>query len=273
MNDKLGWVIPLPLFLFVASAWIFVQTENEVKVQIGRAQKQWRAGNYREAVELYESVYQGSPKSQYADDALWEAGSIYYVNFYDVDRALVSFHKLVTEYPGSPLVAESYLKLAQIHEVELADLPKAIACWNQVLSLVLARERRRQIHFYIGNAYFKLNQFGKALGEFEFLMSAEQVDDITDQARARAGTIMQIQNRYEESVEYFSEVLEKTACSECRRTARLGLIESYEFLGELPKAIEVAHTLPTSEVSTQVKENLLKRLVEKARYYDPGGRQ
>jgi tetratricopeptide (TPR) repeat protein len=272
MNDKLGWVIPLPLIIFLAGAWIFVQTENEAKVQIERAQKQWRAANYREAAELYQSVYQDYPKSQYADDALWEAGTIYYVDFYDVDRALISFHKLVTEYPGSPLAAESYLTLARIHEVELADLPKAIACWNQVLSLSLPRERNRQIRFYIGNAYFKLNQFEKALAEFELLMNAGQVDDLTDQARAQAGTIMQIQNRYEESVEYFSEVLEKTNCSTCRRTARLGLIESYEFLGELPKAMEVAQTIPISEFSTQVKEELLKRLGEKARYYDPGGK-
>jgi len=150
-------------------------------------------------------------------------------------------------------------------------LPKAIAWWNQLLSLGLPLEQRRQIRFYIGNAHFQLNQFEKALGDFEFLMNAGQVDDITDQARARAGTIMQIQNRYEESVEYFSEVLEKTNCSDCRRTARLGLIESYEFLGELSKAMEVAQTIPKSEISTQAKEDLLRRLGEKAKYYDPGG--
>jgi tetratricopeptide (TPR) repeat protein len=271
MNDKLGWVLPLPLFIFLAGAWIFVQTENEARVQIGRAQKQWQAKNYREAAELYESVYRDYPKSQYADDALWEVGTIYYVDFYDVDRALISFHKLVTEYPDSPLAAEGYLKLAQIHEVELADIPKAIACWNQLLSLGAFREDRRQIRFYIGNAYFKLNQFEMALTQFELLMNDGQVDDITDQARAQAGTIMQIQNRHEESVEYFSEVLEKTNCFTCRRTARLGLIESYEYLGQLPKAMEVAQTIPISEFSTQVKEDLLKRLGEKARYYDPGG--
>ena len=271
MNDRLGWVIPLPLIIFVASAWIFVRTENEVRVRVERAQKQWRQENYREAANLYEAVHLDFPKSQYADDALWEVGTIYYVNFYDIDRALISFHKLVTQYPDSPLAAESYLKLAQIHEVELADLPQAIACWNQLLSLDIPLEQRRQVAFFIGNAHFKLNQFNRALVEFELLMNDGQSDDITDQARARAGTIMQIQNRYEESVEYFSEVLETTNCSDCRRTARLGLIESYEFLGELSKAMEVAQTIPTSEFATQVKEDLLRRLSEKAKYYDPGG--
>ena len=159
MSDKLRWVLPIPIFIFLAASWVFVRTENEVRVQVGRAQKQWRAENYREAVELYESVYQDYPKSQYADDVLWEVGTIYYVNFYDVDRALISFHRLVTQYPDSPLAAESYLKLAQIHEVELADLPKAIACWNQLLTLDISRETLRQVRFNIGNAHFKLNQF------------------------------------------------------------------------------------------------------------------
>ncbi len=271
MSDKLRWVIPAPLIIFLAASWIFVRTENEVRVQVGRAEKQWRAENYREAVTLYESVYQNYPKSKYADDVLWEVGTMYYVNFYDVDRALMSFHKLVTQYPDSPLAAESYLKLAQIHEAELGDLPKAIACWNQLLSLDISRETLRQARFNIGNAHFKLNQFEKALGEFQVLMNDGQAGEVTDQARARAGTIMQIQTRYEKSVEYFTEVLEETNCSDCRRTARLGLIESYEFLGQLPKAIEVAQTIPTSEFPVQTKDDLLKRLVEKARYYDPGG--
>ena len=49
------------------------------------------------------------------------------------------------------------------------------------------------------------------------------------------------------------------------------MIESYEFLGQLSMAMEVAQTIPTSEFSTQAKEDLLKRLDEKARYYNPGG--
>ncbi|MEE8350242.1 MAG: tetratricopeptide repeat protein [Acidobacteriota bacterium] len=271
MSDKLRWITPLPILFFAASAWIFVETENEVRVQVERAQRQWRAENYREATELYEAVHRDFPGSQYADDALWELGTIYYVNFYDVDRALISFNKLVTQYPDSPLAAEGYLKLAQIHEVELADLPKAIACWNQLLSLDVPLELQRQVRFYIGNAHFKLNQFDQAQVEFGQLMNDGQVGDITDQAQARIGTIMQIQNRHEESVEYFAKVLEKTSCPDCRRTARLGLIESYEFLGELAKAIEVAQTIPTSEFTTQVKEDLIRRLDEKTQYYDPRG--
>lgn len=269
MNDRLRWIIPFPIFIFVAAAWIFVQTENEAWVQIDRAQRQWREGNYLKALTLYDGVHRNYPNSQYADDALWEIGTIYYVNLYNLESALGSFHKLTTQYPDSPLVPESYSKLAQIHEAELVDLPQAINYWNQMSSLDLSPERRRQVRFHIGNAHFKLNQFEEALIELEAILSDDHLDAITDQARIRAGAIMQIQGRHNESVKYFAEVLKETNCSECRRTARLGLIESYEFLGELPMAMKVAQAIPASEFPAQVKEDLLKRLGKKSEYYSP----
>lgn len=269
MNNRLRWVIPLPLLIFVASVWIYVQTENEVRVQIARAQQQWRAENYAQAIDFYEFVYENYPKSQYADDVLWEIGTIYYINFYDVERALLYFHKLVTQYPDSSLAVEAYLRLAEIHEVELADLPRAIAYWNQILTLNMPLEFRRQARFQIGNAYFKLNQFEEAFQTFQLLMEDGNDDQISDRARARVGTIMQIQNQYERSVEYFNQVLENTDCSECRRAARLGLIESYEFLGDLSKAMEIAQTIPASEFPADMKQELVKRLGDKARYYEP----
>ena len=229
MNSRLRWIIPIPCLLFAGAVWLYVETENEVRVQVLRAQKQWRETNYMRAIEIYEAVYQNYPKSQYADDALLEIGTIYYINFYNVDRALRYFRELVTQFPGSPLVAEAYLRLAEIHEVELRDLPQAIDYWSQILSLDVPLEVRRQVDFEIGNAYFKMNQFDEAFQKFQLLMDDGSNDSLAEKARAQAGIILQIQNQFEESVDYFSRVLEGPKCYDCRRTARLGLIESYEF--------------------------------------------
>jgi tetratricopeptide (TPR) repeat protein len=267
MNNGLRWVLPIPFLLFAGAVWLFVEMENETRVQVLRAQKQWREEHYMEAIEIYESVYENYPKSQYADDALWEIGTIYYVNFYNVDRALLYYRQLVSQYPDSSLAADAYLRLAEIYEVELTDLPQAIAYWSQILIREVPREMRRQVNFKMGNAYFKLNQFEEAAEKFQLLMEDGSNDQLAERARARAGTILQIQSQFEKSVDYFKKVLEGPECADCRRTARLGLIESYEFLGELAKAIEVAKTIPTSEYPTKDKEDLLKRLENKARYY------
>jgi len=222
-----------------------------------------------EAIEIYESVYQNYPKSQYADDALFEVGTIYYINFYNVDRALHYFRELVTQYPDSSLVVQAYLRLAEMHEVELTDLPQAIAYWSQILALDVPLEVRRQVYFEMGDAYFKLNQFDEASQKFQLLMEDGINDPLAERARAQAGIILQIETQFEESVDYFNQVLEGPECDDCRRTARLGLIESYEFLGELAKAIEVAKTIPISDYPAQEREKLLKRLENKARVYEP----
>jgi len=269
MNSRLRWILPIPLLLFAGAIWLYVETENEVRVQILRAQKQWRETDYMEAIEIYESVYQDYPKSRYAEEALFEVGTIYYINFYNADRALHYFRELVTQYPDSSLAAQTYMRLAEIHEVELTDLPQAIDYWSQTLALDVALELRRQIYFEMGDAYFKLNQFEEAFQKFQLLMDDGINDSLAERARAQAGIILQIQNQFEESVDYFNQVLEGPECDDCRRMARLGLIESYEFLGDLAKAIEVAKTIPTSEYSAQEKGDLLKRLDNKARAYEP----
>jgi len=269
MNSRLRWILPIPLLLFSGAVWLYVETENEVRVQILRAQKQWRETDYMEAIEIYESVYQNYPKSQYADEALFEVGTIYYINIYNADRALHYFRELVTQYPDSSLATQAYLRLAEIHEVELTDLPQAIAYWSQILALDISLEVRRQIYFQMGDAYFKLNQFDEAFQKFQLLMEDGSNDPLAEKARAQAGIILQIQSQFQKSVDYFNQVLEGPECDDCRRTARLGLIESYEFLGDLEKAIEIAKTIPTSEYSAKEREDLLKRLENKARVYEP----
>lgn len=269
MNSRLQWILPIPFLLFSGAVWLYVETENEARVQALRAQQQWRETNYMGAIEIYESVYKNYPKSRYADDALFEVGTIYYINFYNVDLALHYFRELVTQYPDSSLTPQAYLRLAEIHEVELTDLPQAIDYWSQILALDVPLEVRRQVYFEMGGAHFKMNQFDEAFQKFQLLMEDGSNDPLAARARAQAGIILQIQNQFEESVDYFNQVLEGPECDDCRRTARLGLIESYEFLGELAKAIEVAESIPTSEYPTKEKEDLLKRLENKARVYDP----
>jgi len=156
-NDKLWWVLPVPFLIFGAGGWLIFETENEVVVQIARAQLQWREGNHHQAIKLYDAVHENHSRSQFADDALWEIANIYYVSLYDVDRALLYFRKLAKEYPESSLVVDAYLKMAEIQEVELRDLPQTIEYLAQALVHSTSFDSGRQILFKMGNAHLKLN--------------------------------------------------------------------------------------------------------------------
>jgi TolA-binding protein len=269
-NDKLGWILPVPFLIFGVGAWLYFQTESEVAVQITRAQAHWREGAYRKAIKLYEAVYQHHPKSQYADDALWEMANVYYVNLYDADHALLYFRKLTAQYPDGPLAADAHLKLAEIYEVELGDLAQAAEHLDQaLLAQNVSLDFRRSTLFKMAGVHVKMDQFEQALRKFQLVIGERPDDHLAQQARNRIGTIYQITNQYEKSLVFFGAVSKYTDCSECRVESHLGLIESYEFLGDLGKALETADSIPVQDFSQERKQELLKRLGDKSKYYLP----
>lgn len=269
MKTKPSLVLSLPFLVFGSGVFLYRETQSEAHVQFVRAEEQWRSGNYREAIDLYEGVHKDHPKSRYADDALWEIATIQYVNFYQINRAVSYFQMLLDEYPTSPLVRDAQLRLAEIHEGELTDIPQAIHYWRLVLATEPPGEQRRQILFKMANAYFKINRFEKARERFGMLFEGGEVDHFADQSRIRAGTILQILKEYASSTRCFREILSSSQCADCRIQARLGLIESYEFMGELGSAIETAQAIRDDEYPEAMKQDLLKRLQEKRKYYQP----
>jgi tetratricopeptide (TPR) repeat protein len=267
MKDNYRFVLLLPVVVFGTGVWLYFQTENEVRVQMAWAQSKWRQGAYEEAIRLYESVSTLYPESRYADDALWEAATIYYYNYYDVNRSLSCFQRLVTRYPGTYLARESHLKLAEINEVALRDPASAVAHWKQALLGDGSIRSRRGTNFKLGDAYLKLDEFEEAERHFALVLNDGIRDHLTDQTGIRIGTILQIRRDYRESLEYFHHTLRFTECDDCSLRAKLGLIESYEFMDDLPKALEIAESIKATEYPEHLKQTLVKRLTDKNRYY------
>ncbi|MFQ5740884.1 MAG: tol-pal system YbgF family protein [Acidobacteriota bacterium] len=258
-----------PFLVFAAGVFLYFETEHEVRAQFDRARQEWRTGHYREAARLYDSVYRHYPASGYGARALWELGTIHYVNWYQIDRALEDFQRLIEEYPGSPLVTPAYLRLAEIHAIGFQDLPQAIRYWKVLLTRRLPQDLRHQVLFKTGTALFKLGHFEEARQTLEQLVARRPEDHLAQEARLRIGTILQLGRQYRQSLNFFLPVLHNTTCSECRLQAQLGLIEDYEFLNDLPRAIEYAKAIHNKDYPFEMKQELLARLQKKRRYYEP----
>jgi pentatricopeptide repeat protein len=269
VREKHSWVLLLPFLVFGIGVWLYFQTQNQVRVEMLRAQAQWRDQNYEEAIGLYEAIHQLYPRSRYADDALFELGTISYVNLYDVNRALSYYERLVKNHPQSNLAKEAYLKIGEINEAELSDYDSAIQYWKEVLNLDSSIRQRVRVCFRIANAYLKMNRFDEAMEYFEYLLEHGQEPHLLDQARISVGTIHQIKREYDDSVACFQQVLATSSCADCRLQAQLGLIESYQFVDDLPKAIEIAGAINPNEYPESLKADLLRRLRDKKRYYEP----
>lgn len=265
-NERLKWVLPVPFLIFAIGAWLISKIENDVAAQVARAQLQQREGHYSQALNLYEVIHENYSRSQFADDALWEIANIYYVNLYDIDRALLYFHRLVREYPESVLAIDAYLKMAEIHEVELGDLPQTIALLTQALTYSTSFDIDRPILFRMGDLHLKLKELKKSLQKFEIVVRRIPDDHLAYRARNRIGIICQIAGRHQESLTYFRVTAGQTNCSECRIEAHFGLIESHEFLEEPEKAINAAESISDQDLPIEEKKKIIRRLRNKLEY-------
>ena len=262
-----SWVLILPFPILFLGALLYRQAENEVRAQYERAQAQWRAGQYSRSIELYRNLTQEYPQSRYADDALWESATIYYVNLYDVDGALSHYRKLTQLYPKSPLAKRAYRKLAELYELEVDDLAEAVDCLRHALELEPRAEERSTLAFEMAGIYLKMDRYEEALGEFQRVGDNRHDRHLAQRALIRAGIVQQIQKDYRQSVHSFQQVLQETTCTDCRLQAQLELIESHEFLDQLSEAIEVARSIRESDYFADAKQQLLERLGDKRRYY------
>ncbi len=269
MTDRSRWVLLLPFLVFGVGIWLYFQTDNEVRVQMNRAAEKWRTGAFEDAVQLYETIPARYPASRYADDAVWEIGRISYFNFDDLNRAISCFDRIVTQYPGTALAKESHLKLAEINETSFKDLPQAINHWKQALLTDSSIRLRREVTFKIASAYLKMGDFDEAREQFSRLIDDETRDHIFEQATVRVGAILQIKRDHQGAVGYFQQVLDDSQCLECRVQARLGLIESLEYMDEIPRAIAAARQFEPGSYPEPLKQELLKRLGEKNRFNQP----
>jgi tetratricopeptide (TPR) repeat protein len=269
MKGQGSWILLVPFLCFAIAAQLYVHSENEARVLFSRAQKQWRLQNFEKAIEQFEALRKEHPKSRYAVAALWEIATIYYFNLYDISNALYYFEKLAVEHPESDRAAASRLKAAEIFEVELNEVSKAVDHWEKALSATLDEDLRREIFFKLGDASFKTDNFEDALMRFALVVADGQNQHLVEQAKLRIGSIFQLRSEHERAAEIFSEVLGMTECEHCRLQGQLGLIESYEHLDRLPQAIAIAESINVAEYDAPMKDQLLGRLSEKRKYYEP----
>jgi len=86
----------------------------EQKAEYDTALAILREGRYAEAAGAFNRFLTANPASSYSDNANYWLGETYYVTR-DFDRALATFKGLTANYPDSPKVSDSRLKMGYIY--------------------------------------------------------------------------------------------------------------------------------------------------------------
>ncbi len=212
---------------------------------LSQAEASWRKGHYEEAIQANKALYMRERNNRYGARALLNLGNIYYLNLRDVRGAIEFYDKLTREFPDAPETIDGRRQLAAIYANEVIDLDQAIAQYDKLLE-VKNLQNRAEIVFQRADAYFKKEDYDRALRELHGLEEAGISGHMADQVSLKIGNIYQVRKQFESAVEPFRKVL-AAECPECRRRAVLNLTDTYENLFEFDKAIETIQKLDRTE--------------------------
>jgi len=199
------------------------------------AQARWREGNYEDAIRLNTLLYQRDPRGKYAPDALLGLGDVQYLNLRRLDRAIEAYQKLIAEFPDTDQTIRAREQLAEIYRNEIGDLGQAIYEYEKLLESGRV-ENRAEIQLRMADAYFKSNDFDRALRELRRIEEGGVSGHEADLVRLKIGSVYQIRKRFDEAVPAFQKVAE-SPCIECRRRALWNLAETYEARFDFDRAM------------------------------------
>ena len=269
MNMKLNrGVLGIPLLMLAFGVTLTKKSERRPILLLQKARLLERSGNPQEAARGYNSLVSQYPGTPAACWALWELALMEYSVIQDTEKAVSLFRNLIDSCPGDKLVGEAMLMLADIHEIDLRDLEQSNQLRHEYFELVSDSARSNEALFKIGDVLFKQGRYLEAQKTFEHLLELEPEEEIATPANLRIGAILQVGQDYDRSIRYFEAVIAQSRSPEFRLQDRLGLIESYEFLDRISRALEIARDIRPDEYTPELKNGILMRLNQKRLHFE-----
>lgn len=195
---------------------------------------------YTTKITNLEKLLAEYPRSQYADDALYEIGRAYLM-LESNDRALSSYQRLLNTYPKSNIAPKAAFEIGMIH-FNRNDLDQAIESFKYVISKYPGSEESRTALESLETAYIEKNnvssyiEYTKTLGGNIQTSAVSKEDSLTFVAAEK----QYIRKNYNEAISSLNKYVAKY-CSEDGRitcnTAHYYLADSYYQLNEKDKSL------------------------------------
>ncbi len=256
----------LACMILLMAATIAACNSNERQL-LSQAEERWRDGNYEDAIRLNTLLYERDHQGRYAARALLNVGNIYYLNLRQLRNAIDWYEKLVDELPGRPEEYTARCQLASIYAAT-GDLTRAIMQYDRILEMKNL-ENRDEILYERAGAYFKQEDFYRALRELRHLEESGVSGHLSDQVLLKIGNIYQIQHKYDDAVACFQRV-SQAGCRECRRQAILDLASTYESLYDFDRAVAAIRKLDPGPENEKFIKDEVARLQDKRKRVDSG---
>lgn len=195
---------------------------------------------YASKINALDKLIADYPKSQYADDALYEAGRSYLMLNND-SKALLTFDRLLADYPNSTLAPKAALEKGMVH-FNRNNLPQAIESFKQVIARYPGSEEARTALQSLETAYIEQNDveaymdYTRSLGGSVQTAAMSREDSLTFIAAER----QYMGRHYQEAAKGLKSYLDKYCASEhsaACTTARYYLADCYYATGDKDAAL------------------------------------
>ncbi|NGP89616.1 tetratricopeptide repeat protein [Aliifodinibius halophilus] len=226
-------------------------------------------GNYTQAVEEFQTVINKYPNTSWAARSQYNIGDTYY-NAGDYKKAINAYKKVMKKYPRSEYIIEAVngIQYAQMssgkadsssavledflaehpqtsmadrlrfrqadNRMQTGDYRGAIKEFQQYLRITNNEELQPDAHFNLANAYEQTNQMDKAVQEYQTIVSDFPNAERLAPSLAALGRIAYDQAKYQESFNYFEQLLNKT--SQYRQEALIGMGDAQLAMKNIDKA-------------------------------------
>lgn len=119
----------------------YQKAEGCVKTLNSSEAKKRLRQNWEKCIKEFNAIAAKNPKSEYADDALFNIGSLYTglynysKNLNDLDRAIDAYNKLIKKYPKSQYADDACFEIGEVYFKQKNSLDDALSAYKRLIKL------------------------------------------------------------------------------------------------------------------------------------------
>jgi len=258
------WVL-LILVMGSSVSWYYVTRNSRLETEFAQAESLVQGGSYEKARKKFFDIYETSPDSSLAPQALYRSGDILNVYLDKYQEAILAFLLVTRDYPDSEWAVQAQKQVAEIYKTRLLDYAQAIVAYQKLLDSGVADADRTQ--YEIADAYFRLNNYEQARIEFESLLKNYPDSPLVPEVQYRIALAYSLDGQLTKAEAVFKEVISTWPEDLFALEARFGLASVLEEEERLRESLKVLQDLqgvyPNKEALTkkirQVEERIRKK--------------
>lgn len=258
-------LLGLSFFLAAAGAVLLFTAGHRYRIKkvYTSAEKQWEAGDYLRAIELFQSVIDEDAADPMASEAQFRIGSTYYL-FLKRDRdAIQAFRDLIKRDPLSPWSYRAQELLGEIFEKRLEDYRQAIVEYQRLINLAPEAPDVGRAQLAVARCYFKMGDFEQAREEYEIHLERYPESPRRDRALAGVANCHYVTRSFQQAIQYYRLVMDGTDDVQLRAEAGYGIASSLEEAGDLEGAQEEFERIRGDYPNPELLEQRLTRIGER----------